>query len=136
MKEKSNLFRRLFILVSLLIPAVVVILLVAPKRASGEVPPWIYSLPFYNAVINTLTSIPFNTCIPFFSKRQPGKGQLLKAHRSAESALYGTICYFCRFIYGPNRKSLRAPRICAVFRAGLPKKYWRKHNHARRFSQV
>ncbi|MCG8309380.1 MAG: DUF420 domain-containing protein [Cytophagales bacterium] len=57
MKEKSNLFRRLFILVSLLIPAVVVILLVAPKRASGEVPPWIYSLPFYNAVINTLTSI-------------------------------------------------------------------------------
>lgn len=57
MEDSSKVYRRLFIIVSVLIPVVVAILLFMPKSndiASGS---WIYTLPFYNAIINTLTSI-------------------------------------------------------------------------------
>lgn len=57
MKDQNRLFKRLFITISLLIPAVVILLMAIPKNESGEVDPWLYSLPFYNAIINTLTSI-------------------------------------------------------------------------------
>ena len=57
MEVDSRIFKWLFILISLLIPAIVVVLLVIPKGNSGEIQPWIYALPFYNAIINSFTAI-------------------------------------------------------------------------------
>ena len=57
MEENSKLYKRLFIIVSILIPVVVAVLLFMPKGETGSAGSWIYSLPFYNAIINTLTSL-------------------------------------------------------------------------------
>lgn len=57
MEDNSKIYKRLFILISILIPAVVAVLLYLPKADPGAIDSWIYSLPFYNAIINTLTSI-------------------------------------------------------------------------------
>jgi len=57
MQSGTRVFKRLFIIISLLIPAIVVVLLYLPKGDSEEVHPWIYSLPFYNAIVNSLTAI-------------------------------------------------------------------------------
>ena len=57
MTEDSKLYKRLFIIISVMIPAVVAVLLFMPKDNSGVDNSWLYSLPFYNAIINTLTSI-------------------------------------------------------------------------------
>ena len=57
MRERSSTIRRLFILVSFIIPAIVMVLLLLPKADSGQVKSWIYSLPLYNAIINTLTAV-------------------------------------------------------------------------------
>ncbi len=57
MDNNSNIFKKLFIIISLLIPMIVVLLLVLPKGDASEVGPWIFSLPFYNAIINTLTAM-------------------------------------------------------------------------------
>jgi putative membrane protein len=57
MEESSTVYKRLFIIVSILIPAVVAILLYLPKGNPETTSRWIYSLPFYNAIINTLTSM-------------------------------------------------------------------------------
>jgi putative membrane protein len=57
MEESSKLFKRLFIVISILIPVVVGVLLYIPKGEMTSTSNWIYTLPFYNAIINTLTSI-------------------------------------------------------------------------------
>ncbi len=57
MSEGSHIFKRLFIVISFLIPAIVAALLFMPKNEISEINPWIYSLPFYNAIINTLTAV-------------------------------------------------------------------------------
>lgn len=57
MNENSNIFKRIFILISILIPMAVAVLLIMPKGDTSEISPWIYSLPFYNAIINILTAI-------------------------------------------------------------------------------
>jgi putative membrane protein len=57
MEESSKIYKRLFIIISLLIPMIVALLLLMPKGDSGEVGKWIFSLPFYNAIINTLTAL-------------------------------------------------------------------------------
>ena len=57
MQDQARIFKRLFIIISFLIPAVVAALLLMPKGNADEVQPWLYSLPFYNAIINTLTAL-------------------------------------------------------------------------------
>jgi putative membrane protein len=57
MEDSSKLFKRLFIVISILIPVVVGVLLYIPKGEMTSTSHWIYTLPFYNAIINTLTSI-------------------------------------------------------------------------------
>jgi len=57
MEDSSKLLKRLFIVISILIPAVVGVLLYIPKGEMTSTSHWIYTLPFYNAIINTLTSI-------------------------------------------------------------------------------
>ena len=57
MDENSKIFKRIFVLISILIPMVVAVLLFLPKGDTSAVSPWIFTLPFYNAIINTLTAI-------------------------------------------------------------------------------
>jgi len=57
MANNSNIIKRLFIIISLLIPMVIAVLIFLPKGETNEIEPWIFSLPFYNAIINTLTAI-------------------------------------------------------------------------------
>lgn len=56
-EENSSVYKKLFIIVSILIPVVVAVLLFIPKGEISDSSRWVYSLPFFNAVINTLTSI-------------------------------------------------------------------------------
>ena len=55
MKE-NGVFKRLFIIISIAIPVVVAALMYLPKGSPSEVAPWILSLPFYNAIINSCTA--------------------------------------------------------------------------------
>ncbi len=57
MDKGKNIFKRLFIIISLLVPAIVAVLIFLPKGDPNHVSPWIFSLPMYNAVINSLTAI-------------------------------------------------------------------------------
>ena len=57
MEGSNNIFKRIFILVSIIIPVIVAFLLYLPKGDTTEVPSWIFSLPFYNAIINSLTAL-------------------------------------------------------------------------------
>ena len=57
MDENSKIFKRIFILISILLPMVVAVLLFLPKEDTSAVSPWIFSLPFYNTIINILTAI-------------------------------------------------------------------------------
>ncbi len=57
MEDGSRIYKRLFVIVSVLIPVVVGVLLYMPKNSPGASGGWIYELPFYNAIINTLTSV-------------------------------------------------------------------------------
>ena len=57
MDESSKVFKRIFILISFLIPVLVSVLLFLPKGDISTVNPWVFTLPFYNAIINTLTAV-------------------------------------------------------------------------------
>lgn len=57
MDNNSKIFKKLFIIISLLIPMIVALLIFLPKGDASEVKPWIFSLPFYNAIINTMTAL-------------------------------------------------------------------------------
>lgn len=86
MKEQNKLYRRLFITISLLIPAVVVVLMALPK--GNETTPWLYSLPFANAIINTLTSILLILGV-FFVKKN-----LVKYHKLSMLTAFLLGCVF------------------------------------------
>lgn len=68
MSNGSNRIKRLFIIISLLIPMIVVVLIYLPKGETSEVNPWIFALPFYNAIINTMTAILLITGFYFIKK--------------------------------------------------------------------
>lgn len=55
--EGSRVFKRLFIIISIIIPVLVAVLMLLPKENTNEVSSWIFSLPFYNAIINSLTAL-------------------------------------------------------------------------------
>ncbi len=55
--EGSRVFKRLFIIISIIIPVLVAVLMFLPKENTNEVSSWIFSLPFYNAIINSLTAL-------------------------------------------------------------------------------
>lgn len=57
MQNESKIYKQLFIIISVLIPVVVGVLLYMPKNSTETTESWIYSLPFYNAIINSLTSV-------------------------------------------------------------------------------
>lgn len=57
MNENSKIFKKVFIIVSFLIPVMVVTLLFLPKSSTGDIESWIFTLPFYNAIFNSLTAI-------------------------------------------------------------------------------
>lgn len=56
MENSSKIFKKVFVIISILIPMIVALLIFLPKGDVSEVQPWIFSLPFYNAIINTLTA--------------------------------------------------------------------------------
>lgn len=56
MDESNKVFKAIFIIISVVIPLMIAIFLFLPKDGSN-VKPWIYTLPFYNAIINSLTAI-------------------------------------------------------------------------------
>ena len=68
MSNGSNRIKRLFIIISLLIPMIVVVLIYLPKGETSEVNSWIFALPFYNAIINTMTAILLITGFYFIKK--------------------------------------------------------------------
>ncbi len=57
MNEQSKIIKKVFILISFIIPVLVAILLFLPKNSTGDIDSWIFTLPFYNAIINSLTAV-------------------------------------------------------------------------------
>jgi len=103
MQDQSKVLKRLFILVSFLIPAVVVVLLMIPKENAGEVQPWLYTLPFYNAIINTLTALLLLLGV-FFIKRSN-----VAYHKASMMGAFLLGCVFLIFyvIYHSNAPSTK-----------------------------
>ena len=103
MERQNKIFRRIFILISVLIPAIVVVLLLLPKGDSAEMKPWIYSLPFYNAIINTMTAVLLIMGVYFV------KNALVKFHRFSMISAFILGCIFLIFyvIYHANAPSTK-----------------------------
>ena len=103
MDNNSIPHRRIFILVSLLIPAVVILLMMLPKSEGGQVSPWLYSLPFVNAIINSLTSILLVLGVYFV------KSNNVKLHKMNMIAAFLLGCVFLIFyvIYHSNAPSTK-----------------------------
>jgi putative membrane protein len=103
MEENNKIYKRLFIIVSVLIPAVVAILLFMPKNKDIADGSWIYTLPFYNALINTLTSILLLAGV-YFVKH--GK---LKIHKASmiSAFMLGALFLVFYIIYHSNATSTR-----------------------------
>lgn len=103
MEAHNRLYRRLFTIISILIPAIVVVLMVLPKDDSNEIKPWLYSLPFYNAIINTLTSILMISGVYFIKKSK------VQYHKMAMVAAFLLGCIFLIFyvIYHSNAPSTK-----------------------------
>ena len=103
METQNRLYRRLFIIISILIPAIVVALMVLPKDDSSEVKSWLYSLPFYNAIINTLTSILLISGVYFVKKSK------VQYHKMSMIAafLLGCVFLILYVIYHSNAPSTR-----------------------------
>lgn len=85
METNSRVYKRLFILVSFLIPVIVALLLFMPKGDTNDIKPWIYNLPLINAIINTLTTALLILGVYFV------KNTLVKYHK---------ICMISSFILG------------------------------------
>lgn len=103
MEAQNKAFLRIFILISVLIPAIVVVLLLLPKSESTEIKPWIYSLPFYNAVINSMTAVLLMIGVYFV------KNALVKFHRISMMSAFILGCIFLIFyvIYHANAPSTK-----------------------------
>jgi putative membrane protein len=103
MEESSKIYKRLFIIISLLIPMIVALLLLMPKGDSSEVGKWIFSLPFYNAIINTLTALLLISGYYFVKK-----GKVNNHKRSMIGAfLLGTLFLIGYVIYHYNVPSTK-----------------------------
>ncbi len=57
MSNSNNIFKRIFIVILVLIPLMVTLFIFLPKSDVDTIKPWIFTLPFYNAIINSLTAI-------------------------------------------------------------------------------
>jgi putative membrane protein len=103
MQDQARIFKRLFIIVSFLIPAIVTVLLLIPKNNEDEIPPWLYSLPFYNAIINTLTAV-FLVLGYYFVKNAK-----VKYHRTSmmSAFLLGCVFLILYVIYHSNAPSTK-----------------------------
>ncbi len=103
MEENNKLYKRLFIIISILIPVVVAVLLFMPKGEPGPAGSWIYSLPFYNAIINTLTSV---VLIMGFYFVKNGNVQFHKASMIS-AFLLGAVFLVFYIIYHSNAESTK-----------------------------
>ena len=101
MDNQGKLFKRLFVIISILIPVVVAILLFIPKGDPDQVQSWIYNLPFFNAIINTLTAILLMLGV-FFVKRK-----LVLQHKISmiSAFILGSIFLVFYVIYHSNATS-------------------------------
>lgn len=86
-----------------MIPAIVVVLLMLPKGESSEIKPWIYQLPFYNAIINTLTALLLITGVYFV------KNAKVKYHKISmlSAFILGSIFLIFYVIYHSNAPSTK-----------------------------
>lgn len=103
MANNSNIIKRLFIIISLLIPMVIAVLIFLPKGETNEIEPWIFSLPFYNAIINTLTAIFLITGFYFIKN-----GNVVNHKRCMISAfVLGCIFLILYILYHSNAPSTK-----------------------------
>lgn len=103
MDSNSKIFKKLFIIISILIPMVVALLLFLPKGNASEVEPWIFSLPFYNAIINSLTAM---LLIVGYYFVKSGK---VKSHKwcMISAFMFGTLFLIGYVIYHSNAPSTK-----------------------------
>lgn len=103
MDNNSKIYKRLFILISILIPAVVTVLLYMPKSSSDSNSDWLYALPFYNAIINTLTSILLVLGVYFV------KNGMVKWHKTSmiSAFMLGALFLVFYVIYHSNAESTK-----------------------------
>ena len=101
MQENSKIYKRLLIIVSILIPTVVAVLIYLPKGDPGSTFNWIYDLPFYNAIINTLTSIILILGVYFVRSGQ------VKYHKASmiSAFMLGSLFLVFYVIYHSNAES-------------------------------
>jgi len=103
MEDNGKIFKRLFIVISVLVPAVVAVLLYIPKGEPGPHNSWIYALPFYNAIINSLTSVLLVMGVYFV------KNGKIAWHRSSmiSAFILGAIFLVFYVIYHSNAESTK-----------------------------
>ncbi len=103
MEENTKIYKRVFIIISILIPVVVAFLIYLPKGDPASIKSWIYSLPFYNAVINTITSILLILGYYFVKNGQ------VKFHKTSmiSAFLLGALFLVFYVIYHSNAESTK-----------------------------
>ncbi len=103
MEAQNRMYKRLFIIISFLIPAIVVVMMMLPKGDANEISPWLYSLPFYNSIINTLTAILLVLGVFFV------KNEKVKFHKLSMAGAFLLGCIFLIFyvIYHSNAPSTK-----------------------------
>ena len=102
-EDSIKVYRNLFVVISVLIPVVVGVLIYMPKSSDGAGNSWIYALPFYNAIINTITSILLIAGV-YFVKH--GKVRLHKSSMISAFIL-GAIFLLFYVIYHSNATSTK-----------------------------
>ncbi len=103
MTENNKVFKWIFITISVLIPLLVGIFLILPKADAHEIQPWIFDLPFYNAIINTLTVV---SLISGFYCIKTGKVSLHKVCMIS-AFLLGSLFLIFYVIYHSNVESTK-----------------------------
>lgn len=103
MNEDNKLLKRAFIIISILVPVLVAVLIYLPKGNVSETPAWIFSLPGYNAIINTLTSMLLIAGVYFVKQ---GK---VKQHKISMVSAFVLGIFFLIFyiLYHSNAESVR-----------------------------
>ena len=95
MKKGINIQKLSFISISVLVPFLVIVLIYMPKEDFGSQGNWVHKLPFYNAIINSLTAFMLLTGF-FFVKN--GKIALHKISM-ASSFILGVVFLVFYVIY-------------------------------------
>ena len=103
MPEENKSLKRVFIAISILVPVLVAVLLYIPKNDAGQTESWIFSLPFYNAIINTLTSMCLVIGVIYIKKGN------VKVHRASMITAFILGIFFLIFyvIYHSNAPSAK-----------------------------